>query len=121
MTDKFDLTREEMFELAREAWHVGPWVADKLRARGCPESEVAKWRWRIGHLPVGEFIDKGFRVDEADKAEDLDDVAARLPALERLKRDVEYRLPESGNPLAHVVLTHAQAAELLTLCESKKS
>jgi hypothetical protein len=48
---------------------------------------------------------------------DLDDVAARLPALERIRRDLDYRLPESGRPLAYVVLTREQAAELLALCE----
>jgi hypothetical protein len=53
-------------------------------------------------------------VDKAD--DDLDDVAARLPALERLKRDFDYRLPESGKPLAHIVLTREQAIELLALC-----
>jgi hypothetical protein len=49
--------------------------------------------------------------------EDLDDVMARLPAIERIKRDLAYRLPESGKPLGYVVLTREQAAELLALCE----
>jgi hypothetical protein len=50
---------------------------------------------------------------ESEPAEHLDETAARLSALERLKRDLDYRLPGSGKPLAHVVLTHEQAAELL--------
>jgi hypothetical protein len=43
----------------------------------------------------------------------LHDVAARLPALTKITRDLEYRLPGSGRPLANVVLTREQAAALL--------
>jgi hypothetical protein len=50
------------------------------------------------------------------EAVDLHDVAARLPALVKIKRDLEYRLPESGRPLANIVLTREQATELLVLC-----
>jgi hypothetical protein len=49
--------------------------------------------------------------------DDPHDIAARLPALERLKRDLDYRLPESGRPLANIALTREQCTELLALCE----
>jgi hypothetical protein len=35
------------------------------------------------------------------------------PALVKIQRDLEYRLPESGRPLKNIVLTREQAAELL--------
>jgi hypothetical protein len=48
--------------------------------------------------------------------DDPDEIAAKLPALERLRRDVAYRLPTSGKPLGNIVLTRGQAIELLALC-----
>jgi hypothetical protein len=47
---------------------------------------------------------------------DLHDVIARYPALVRIKRDLDYRLPGSGRPLANIALTRAQAIEVLELC-----
>jgi hypothetical protein len=44
---------------------------------------------------------------------DLHDVAARLSAIEKIVRDLEYRLPESGRPLANIVLTRQQCSDLL--------
>jgi hypothetical protein len=44
---------------------------------------------------------------------DLHEVAAGLPALVKIKRDLEYRTPESGRPLANIVLTREQCVELL--------
>jgi hypothetical protein len=45
--------------------------------------------------------------------EDLHDVAAQLPARTKIARDLEYRLPGNGKPLANIVLTREQAAALL--------
>jgi hypothetical protein len=50
---------------------------------------------------------------------DLHDVAAQLPALTKIARDLEYRLPESGRPLANIVLTREQAAALLSECTGR--
>src|SRR5262249_51556348 len=36
---------------------------------------------------------------------DIHQVAARLPALVKIKRDLGYRLPGSGRPLANIALT----------------
>jgi hypothetical protein len=47
---------------------------------------------------------------------DLAEVVARLPALVKIRRDLEYRLPENGQPLAHITLTREQAIELLSHC-----
>jgi len=45
-------------------------------------------------------------VSDADaETVDLHDVAARLPALVKIKRDLGYRLPGSGRPLANIALT----------------
>jgi hypothetical protein len=52
---------------------------------------------------------------------DLHDVVARLPALERIRRDLDYRLPGSGRPLANIALTREQAAEVLALCRNEHS
>jgi hypothetical protein len=48
---------------------------------------------------------------------DLQDVAAGLPAFVKIKRDSEYRTPESGRPLANIVLTREQCVELLAHIE----
>jgi hypothetical protein len=47
---------------------------------------------------------------------DLSEVVAKLPALVKIRRDLEYRMPENGQPLANIVLTRQQAIELLTHC-----
>src|SRR5215472_13662446 len=52
---------------------------------------------------------------------DLHDVAAGLPALMKIKRDLEYRTPEGGRPLANIVLTREQCVELLTHIEAVRS
>jgi hypothetical protein len=59
-------------------------------------------------------VERKARREQYPPEENLDDVAARLSGIERLQRDLEYRLPD-GRPLAHVVLTHAQATEVLQL------
>jgi hypothetical protein len=51
---------------------------------------------------------------------DLHDVAAGLPALVKIRRDLEYRTPENGLPLANIVLTREQCVELLTYVASLK-
>jgi hypothetical protein len=56
-----------------------------------------------------------------DAKENPHDVAARLPALEKIMRDLEYRLPGSGKPLGHVVLTREQAAALRDGCAGRSS
>jgi hypothetical protein len=59
-------------------------------------------------------------VSDADaEALDLHDVAARLPALVKIARDLEYRLPGSGRPLANIALTREQCIDLLALCAGK--
>jgi len=125
MTDWVELTREQMLELACEVWRLleaSPQAASsretcltaQLRALGCPENELALWRWRIGHLPIGDIIDKGYTVDAAEKAaKDLHDVAAQLPALTKIGRDLEYRLPGSNRPLGNIALTRQQCIDLL--------
>jgi hypothetical protein len=50
---------------------------------------------------------------------DLHDVAARLPALVKIKRDLEYRTPH-GLPLANITLTREQCIELLTHIENMR-
>jgi hypothetical protein len=52
---------------------------------------------------------------------DLHDVAAGLPALVKIKRDLEYRTPEGGRPLANIVLTREQCVELLTFIGASKA
>jgi hypothetical protein len=46
---------------------------------------------------------------------DLHEIAAKLPALLKIKRDLEYRTPEGGRPLANIVLSREQGVELLAL------
>ena len=50
----------------------------------------------------------------------LHDVAAGLPALVKIKRDLEYRTPEGGRPLVNIVLTREQCVELLTHVEKMR-
>jgi hypothetical protein len=50
---------------------------------------------------------------------DLHEVAARLPALTKLRRDLAYRTPEKGRPLKNICLTREQAIEVLELCEAR--
>jgi hypothetical protein len=45
---------------------------------------------------------------------DLHEIAAKLPALLKIKRDLEYRTPESGRPLASIALSREQCIELLS-------
>jgi hypothetical protein len=45
---------------------------------------------------------------------DLHEIAAALPALLKIKRDLEYRLPGNGQPLVNIVLSREQCIELLT-------
>ena len=45
---------------------------------------------------------------------DLHEIAAKLPALMKIKRDLEYRMPEGGRPLANIVLSREQGIELLS-------
>jgi hypothetical protein len=51
--------------------------------------------------------------DHVAEKQDVSEIAAELPALTKLARDLAYRLPGSGKPLAHIVLTREQADELL--------
>jgi hypothetical protein len=49
---------------------------------------------------------------------DLHEVAARLPALVKLRRDLAYRTPApDSRPLKNIALTREQAIEVLELCE----
>ena len=52
---------------------------------------------------------------------DLHDVAAGLPVLVKIKRDLEYRTAEGGRPLANIVLTREQCVELLTFIGASKA
>jgi flagellar motility protein MotE (MotC chaperone) len=85
--------------------------------------ERAEWERRRDERAAyhKEWTDRAQAEREAKPAadDDLDDVAARLPALERLQRDLAYRTPESHKPLAYLVLTYAQGVELLALCTGK--
>ena len=54
----------------------------------------------------------GDRPPDAAKV-DLHDVAAQLSAIEKVVRDLEYRLPGSGKPLANIALTRQQCIDLL--------
>jgi hypothetical protein len=44
---------------------------------------------------------------------DLHEIAAKLPVFLKIKRDLEYRLPDNGQPLANIVLSREQCIELL--------
>jgi len=48
---------------------------------------------------------------------DLHDVVAQLSAFVKIKRDLDYRLPGNGRPLANIALTRKQCLELLALYE----
>jgi hypothetical protein len=39
----------------------------------------------------------------------------------KIKRDLEYRTPEGGRPLANIVLTREQCVELLTFIGASKA
>src|SRR5262245_29873573 len=81
--------------------------------------EKAEWECRRAEREAykKEWVDRVRAEREAKPAEDddLHDVAARLPAIEKLKRDLDYCLPESGRPLANIALTREQAAAVLEL------
>jgi hypothetical protein len=47
------------------------------------------------------------------------EVAAPPPPLVKIEQDLAYRLPNSGKPLAHVVVTRAQAAALRDECAGR--
>jgi hypothetical protein len=51
--------------------------------------------------------------------DDLHEVAARLPALTKLRRDLAYRLPDGGRLLKNICLTREQVVEVLKLCEDQ--
>jgi hypothetical protein len=63
--------------------------------RGTPEWDPAKGKWKA--LP-----DTGEPTEPEWDAENPHDVAAQLPPLEKIMRDLEYRLPGSGKPLANI-------------------
>jgi L-serine deaminase len=48
-----------------------------------------------------------------DTATDLDDIAGQMRPLAKIRRDLEYRLTNSGRPLSHIVITREQAVALL--------
>ena len=52
---------------------------------------------------------------------DLHEVAARLPALVKIARDLKYRLPGSGKPLANIALTREQCIEVLVAAKRAKA
>jgi NTP pyrophosphatase (non-canonical NTP hydrolase) len=48
---------------------------------------------------------------------DLDTVAGQLPALKKIEHDLAYRIPGSGRPLSHSVISRRQAEELVEMVE----
>ena len=83
--------------------------------RGTPEWDPAKGKWKTTKPPYMEEP----ATPEWD-ADNPHDVAAQLPPLEKIVRDLEYRLPESGKPLANIVLTREQAADVVELLATSK-
>jgi len=85
-------------------------VDDKLIADKAPDRDSA------AQLPA---LAKLARDVEARLADHVEEIAAQLPALTKIKRDLDYRLPGSGKPLAYIVLTRQQAADLLAHLTAK--
>jgi hypothetical protein len=83
--------------------------------RRTPEWDPAKGKWKT--IPA-LYTDEP-AAPEWD-AKNPHDVAAQLPPLEKIVRDLEYRLPGSGKPLANIVLTREQAADVVELLATSK-
>jgi hypothetical protein len=87
---------------------------------GHPNKWMLVWRRRLpewDRKTQGQYVFTGEVIPDGEKdwiaADDPHEVAMPLPALEKIKRDLEYHLPESGRPLAYVALSREQAIELL--------
>jgi hypothetical protein len=80
-----------------------------------PMSMEEKNRYFAARFPRIEGANGKPRFDVAATIakKDAHEVAAKLPVLTKLARNLAYRLPSSHKPLAHIVLTYAQATELL--------
>jgi hypothetical protein len=78
------------------------------------DAEWAKLRGDEDRRRTERLIERAYAV--ADK-EDLHEVVARLPAIVKIKRDLEYRLPGSGRPLGNIALTREQCIDLVAYVE----
>ena len=104
--------------LRRRFWRETDYNTNKPSPELLAEIEA----WRREHPPIDDSKIKeieGTAADQHAKRADIDDDAARLPALARLERDIEYRLP-NGKPLGHIVLSRDQGIELLALLRRER-
>ena len=115
---KGTLTNDEKRKLIKQLWRMTP---VQLRQRLWRETDYgvrepsAELVATFVAAATANTIEACAAVMAADaEVVDLHDVAAGLPALVKIKRDLEYRTPEGGRPLANIVLTREQCVELLT-------
>jgi hypothetical protein len=119
------LTNDEKRKLIKHAWRHTPvqlrqrlWRETGYGAREPSEELVAAF---VAAASINT-VEACAAVMAADaEVVDLHDVAAGLPALVKIKRDLEYRTPEGGRPLTNIVLTRGQCVELLTHIGASKA
>jgi hypothetical protein len=121
---KGTLTNDEKRKLIKQLWRMTP---VQLRQRLWRETDYgvrepsAELVATFVAAATANTIEACAAVMAADaEVVDLHDVAAGLPALVKIKRDLEYRTPEGGRPLVNIVLTREQCVELLTHVEKMR-
>jgi hypothetical protein len=111
------MTADEKAALVRQIWRRIPVKVRKRFWRATNYSAFEPSETVIAAIVGDTTLDvvKICNAAMAANAEvtDLHDVAAQLPALVKIKRDLEYRTPH-GLPLANITLTREQCIELLT-------
>ena len=122
---KGTLTNDEKRKLIKQLWRMTP---VQLRQRLWRETDYgvrepsAELVATFVAAATANTIEACAAVMAADaEVVDLHDVAAGLPALVKIERDLEYRTPEGGRPLANIVLTREQCVELLTFIGASKA
>jgi hypothetical protein len=117
------MTSDEKRALIKQLWRMTPvqlrqrlWRETGYGVREPSEELVAAFV----AAATTNVVEANAAVMAADaEVVDLHDVAAGMPALVKIKRDLEYRAPENGRPLANIVLAREQAIELLAFCAEK--
>jgi hypothetical protein len=118
MTSGTPVTADEKAALVRRLWRRIPvqvrrrfWRNTNYGAREPSEQLIAAI---VGSTTIDTVKICAATMAADAEVIDLHDIAARLPALVKIKRDLEYRTPENGLPLANIVLTREQAVEIFT-------
>jgi NTP pyrophosphatase (non-canonical NTP hydrolase) len=96
-----------------DEWHKAQQKKINAMARtfGVIERELCGPLWSAANVADPTADDKIANAD-ASKV-DLDPVVGQLPALKKIEHDLAYRMPGSGRPLSHSVISRRQAEEVV--------